>query len=121
MTKVAAITVPLAENFEFNYSDDINTSSKVLRLMRQQLDFTELALIEELTITYANGQTNTIKDPFLQGEDPDDMEKLIATLNEIGVPYEADYADNFVTVDANASDKYVTIVFGEDGKFSFSN
>lgn len=120
MTTVAVKTVPDAEDFKFTYTDDINTSGKVLRLMRQQLDSMDLALIEEMAITYANGQVHTIKDPFLQGDNPADMEKLIATLNEIGVPYEADYADNFVTVDANASDKYVTIVFDEDGKFSFS-
>ena len=120
MTKVAAITVPLAENFEFTYANDVDTSTKVLRLLRQQLDSTDLALIEELTITFDDGHVHTLKDPFLQGHEPDDLEKLVAVLTDIGVPYEVDYAEDFVTIQADASDKYVTVVF-ENGEYSFSN
>jgi hypothetical protein len=55
-----------------------------------------------------------------------DYEKLLKVLNGIGIPYEtyekdeisSEYKD--ITINANASDKYVTITF-KNGKFSYSN
>ena len=52
----------------------------------------------------------------------DDVEKLKATLTEIGVPFEIhqgqDYVD--VTINASASDKYVTLTF-QGGEYRYGN
>ena len=55
MVKVEVKTVPMAEDVVFEYTDDIDTPAKVIRLMRQQLDSQELALIEEIKMTFPNG------------------------------------------------------------------
>lgn len=51
-----------------------------------------------------------------------DKDKLVETLEEIGVPFEVsedgEYSD--VTIEASASDKYVNVTF-KNGQYKFSN
>ena len=117
MTTVEAKTVPMAEDFTFTYTDDIDTPTKVIRLMRMQLDSTDLALIEEIKMTFPDGSTVVNSGPLHWNNRPlDDMEKLIATLNEIGIPYEVDYAGEMV----NVEDGHRGISFAfNDGKYTF--
>lgn len=51
-----------------------------------------------------------------------DSESFIAVLVSTGVPHSVfeDKEYSHVTIEANASDKYVTVTF-KDGKFAYSN
>jgi len=51
-----------------------------------------------------------------------DAEQLIDTLTKTKVPHIVDYDKDYVTVtiEADASDKYVTIIF-KGGEFAYSN
>jgi hypothetical protein len=131
-TKVEVKTVPEAEDFTFEYTDDIDNIYKAARLMRMQLDAPDLALIEQVTVHFADGTMYILQSDFANGTSAgatnlfnpwpmDDMDRLIQTLSEIGIPYEAHYDANLVIINADASDKYVGVAFNDDGTYSFSN
>jgi len=61
-------------------------------------------------------------DESTKSDDLTDQQRFIATLEKIGIPFEAEADGKYmdVTVKASASDKYVTVCF-EGGAFAFSN
>ena len=63
-TLVTCKTLPMVEDFNLHFEDDVDTVEKAVRMLRMQLESEALACVESGTISFQDGRVEPLPDLF---------------------------------------------------------